>query len=112
MSGRWRRMWLSPSYLRAAISESQYIRSYGLEEPLADRSFGAIPLVVLSAAYIGRSQITDGDPAKIAAWFEMQEQIARLSARGSRLDIASGHNIPIEAPSAVVDAVRAELASQ
>jgi pimeloyl-ACP methyl ester carboxylesterase len=104
------KMWQSPSYLRTAISESRFLRAHGEDELAVDRPFSDVPLAVLSAAHIGRSPMIGGDPTKIAGWFAMHDQIASLSARGSRQIVDAGHNIPIENPAAVVEAVRSVLA--
>lgn len=70
-------------------------------------ALGDLPLMVLSH-----------DPDKVKfpgnltepvnrAWGEMQEELAHLSTNGVRLVVkGSGHDIPIDKPEAVVDAIR------
>jgi pimeloyl-ACP methyl ester carboxylesterase len=68
---------------------------------------GNMPLIVLSH---------DPDKVKFSgnltepvnrAWGEMQEELAHLSSNGSHLVVKdSGHDIQIEKPAAVVDAIR------
>jgi hypothetical protein len=45
------------------------------------------------------------DPDRVAAWSAMQDDIAALSTRGHREVVDAGHNIPIEAPASVVQAI-------
>ena len=63
------------------------------------------PVTVLSAGRIGLSPFIDGDRAREQTWFEMHEELAALSSRGSRIVVDAGHNLPIEAPRQVVAAI-------
>lgn len=78
-----------------------------MEQARASGSFGDKPLLVLTA---GRS-FQPGDPAAgedAQVWIhELQPKLVRLSARGRQIIVEkSDHNIPGEAPEAVIDAVR------
>jgi pimeloyl-ACP methyl ester carboxylesterase len=99
------RMWTNPAYLRTAISESLHLRATTAEEAAADlRSLGDLPLIVLSAGRIG-SPIVETDRQR-AAWMEMHDEIVTLSTRGQRRMVDSGHNVPIERPRDVVQAIK------
>jgi pimeloyl-ACP methyl ester carboxylesterase len=65
---------------------------------LAGTSLGALPLVVIAA---------DASLSELPKWQVAQVQMAALSSRG-RLVVAghSGHDVPIERPAVVIDAVR------
>lgn len=81
-----------------------------MEQARASGNFGGKPLIVLTA---GRSfQPGDKDADEDAqVWIhELQPKLVRLSAQGRQIIVAtSGHNIPSEAPEAVIDAVRQVL---
>jgi len=99
-------MWTRPAYLRAAISESLHLRSSTPEEAAADRRpLGDMPLVVLSAGQIASTpMIQTAEQAQ--GWFAMHDEITALSSRGVRRTVDCGHNIPIERPRDVVQAIR------
>jgi pimeloyl-ACP methyl ester carboxylesterase len=95
-----------PSFLAAARAEMAEVEENSAEvRPLG--SLGDLPLVVLSH-----------DPAKVQfpgnltepvnrAWGEMQEELAHLSSNGSHFVVkGAGHDIEIDKPDAVVDAIR------
>jgi pimeloyl-ACP methyl ester carboxylesterase len=99
----------------AVFARSQHLAGVGAEVAAQDESsaqvralgaLGDLPLVVLSH-----------DPDKVQfgkltepvnrAWGEMQEELAHLSSNGSRLVVrGAGHDIQIDKPEVVVDAVR------
>ncbi len=72
-------------------------------------TLGDKPLIVLTA---GRERIPPGYPKADFeqynhAWvYDLQLREARLSSRGERIIVPSGHMIPLEHPEVVVDAVR------
>ncbi len=74
------------------------------------RRLGAMPLVVLSAEY---SWGKEGTPAGVwyhrsysKVWIAMHEALAHLSSRGvHRIIKGSGHEIQLDKPQAVIDAV-------
>jgi pimeloyl-ACP methyl ester carboxylesterase len=96
-------MWTRPSYLRTAISEGQNVGSAGLPgRPPA--SLGDLPLIVLSAARIADNEFI-GDAGLAQNWFAMHDQLASLSSRGTRRDVDSCHDMPIERPREVIAAI-------
>ena len=99
-------MWQRPSYLRTAISESSHLQAFSPSEALADSPFGALPLAVLTAGQIGPEHVAGGAAQFVEAWIEMHETLFRLSKRAWRRTVDSGHNIPVDAPDAVVEAIR------
>jgi pimeloyl-ACP methyl ester carboxylesterase len=72
-------------------------------------AFGDIPVIVLTAGIQDQEEDPklDGDHALKVA---LHEKLARLSSRGAHVIVRSGHDVPDEAPGAVVDAVRQVLA--
>lgn len=99
-------MWTRPSYLRTLISESTGLCGLGAKPGGGELpGLGDLPLTVLSAGRIGESGFIGGDPALTAAWFAMHDDLTALSTRGRRITVDCGHNIPIEAPRAVVAAI-------
>jgi pimeloyl-ACP methyl ester carboxylesterase len=73
-----------------------------------DGTLGTIPLVVLTRS---DGQYVDGEYEISAAQLESerkegQSKLARLSTNSRQLMIASGHNMELEAPDQVVDALR------
>ena len=95
-----------PSFLAVTRAEAAAVDENSAEVRRL-RSLGDLPLVVLSH-----------DPAKVQfpnnltepvnrAWGEMQEELAHLSSNGSHVVIkGAGHDIEIDKPDAVVDAIR------
>jgi pimeloyl-ACP methyl ester carboxylesterase len=75
----------------------------------AIRSLGDMPLVVLSHDP-GEEQTGFGGPQRTsleASWAQMQEELARLSSRGSRIIArGSGHQVHRERPDLVIGAIR------
>ncbi len=77
----------------------------------AIRSLGSMPLVVLTGARGVNSPVQPGMEA-LAAYmhnriYVSQARLARLSTQGHQVLLeSSGHGIPMEAPDAIVDAVR------
>jgi hypothetical protein len=78
-----------------------------LEEVAAcTRRFGDMPLVVLSEKWVYSSAVNEEEKEEARREDERQGRMAGLSSRGQKIDLESGHLIPLENPSAVVDAVR------
>lgn len=72
---------------------------------------GSIPLVVLTAGRFQPSGVPDRGEDWNRLWVkELQPELARLSTRGRQVVADSGHQIPFEAPDAVVQAVGDVLA--
>lgn len=67
------------------------------------RRLGAMPLVVLSAD--NSWETAAGTPFSQAYWVALHEALAHLSSRGVHRIIHSGHEIQLEKPQVVIDAV-------
>jgi pimeloyl-ACP methyl ester carboxylesterase len=103
-------MWTRPSYLSTAIREGLAIASPDAREIAADlHPLGSLPLVVLSAGRGAHETFIDSE-AEAETWLSMHDEIAALSSRGVRQTVSCGHNIPIERPRAVVQAIEEVLA--
>lgn len=102
----------NPDYFITAGTVRENLDEILEEERAAQITLGDMPLVVIAAG-----QPLEADPAlgvteELAAqyepyWHELQVELAELSTRGE-LVIAeeSGHNIQIEQPQVVIDAIR------
>jgi pimeloyl-ACP methyl ester carboxylesterase len=70
-------------------------------------SLGAVPLVVLTRAEGGYGDDLDIPAAQLESERKsLQAQLARLSKNGKQIVVRSGHNMQIEAPDAVAEAIR------
>ncbi len=67
------------------------------------RNLGAMPLVVLSAE--NSWETPAGAPFSQAYWVALHEALAHLSSRGVHRIIHSGHEIQLEKPQVIIDAV-------
>jgi pimeloyl-ACP methyl ester carboxylesterase len=82
-------------------------------QALATDGFGDKPLTVLAAS--DTSIVSDGLDADLGArfvaiWWELQEGLAGLSTAGELVKVdGTGHDMPIERPDAIVDAIDAIL---
>jgi pimeloyl-ACP methyl ester carboxylesterase len=92
---------------KVSLMSSVYTHRY---DSVDHRRLGAMPLVVLSAEYSwGNSGTPDGvwfhrSYAKV--WIAMHEALAHLSSRGvHRFIEGSGHEIQLDKPQAVINAV-------
>jgi hypothetical protein len=65
-----------------------------------------MPLVVLSEKWVYSPTAGAEEKEEARREDERQTRLARLSSRGQKIGLESGHLIPLENPSAVVDAVR------
>jgi pimeloyl-ACP methyl ester carboxylesterase len=64
-----------------------------------------LPLIVLTQG--NPSSPSSAAPAVLPGWVDLQRQLAARSRRGRQVLVAeSGHGIPVEAPDAVISAVR------
>lgn len=96
----------SPAYWRALRSESAaFSRTSAEQVAAARRPLGDMPLVVLTAGRLAVSATESATPEQLAAWTEMHDEIASLSSRGVRRTIDCGHNIQVEQPRAVIEAI-------
>jgi pimeloyl-ACP methyl ester carboxylesterase len=72
-----------------------------------DGSLGTIPLVVLTRAEGGYGNDLDIPAAQLESdRRRLQADLAKLSKKGRQVIVASGHNMQLEAPEAVSDAIR------
>lgn len=76
------------------------------DEAACRRGFGDMPFVVLSEKWVYSPAAAEQEKELARREDERQRRLAGLSTRGEKLDVDSGHLIPLENPSAVVDAIR------
>jgi pimeloyl-ACP methyl ester carboxylesterase len=70
------------------------------------RSFGAVPLIVLTRGERSTNMTEDQADTELRLWNEVHAEVARLSSRGShRVVEGAGHYIQLDQPDAVVSAV-------
>jgi pimeloyl-ACP methyl ester carboxylesterase len=75
-------------------------------------SLGSLPLVVLSQAEVEFASDLDRPAAELEQQRKKaQADLAKLSTRGRFVPVASGHNMQVEAPEAVVRAIREVIAA-
>ncbi len=97
-------------YMQAAWSEWANVFTVSSDEVrAAKRSYGDMPLVVLSRAPFPR-QLRETQvmrDAKNYLWVELHDEIAALSTRGvNEIVPGAGHYIQLDKPDVVIDAVR------
>jgi pimeloyl-ACP methyl ester carboxylesterase len=85
---------------QVSLMSSVYTHRY---DTVDHRPLGAMPLVVLSAE--NSWETPAGAPFSQAYWVALHEALAHLSSRGVHRIIHSGHEIQLEKPQAVIDAV-------
>ena len=108
------RAWpLQPSYWRTIASEGRCLDGVSEGELEAVKRPLDIPLIVLTASRPPFQGETPQETEAIAAmWRASHEELARLSTRGERRDVADvGHGIPIERPDVVEAAIREAVAA-
>jgi pimeloyl-ACP methyl ester carboxylesterase len=90
-----RRMWVRPEFFEAVGSQMETLRGDAAELlAIENRSYGDLPLIVLSSSNPEPSRIFD------------QERLAALSSRGRHIVASrSGHWIPLEEPELVIQAI-------
>ncbi len=99
----------TPAPYDAVVSEMQNLAESQREVRTRTRSFGDLPLVVLTATTHGEDQM----PATLRAslqqfepeWRRAHMRIAALSTRGHYVLVQSGHYIQFDRPGVVIDAV-------
>ena len=119
-------LWLLRQYLPpktteceiAFLHQTRHVQSFMIErarstpkEEIEDvaactRGFGNMPLVVLSEKWVYSPNADEQEKVEARREAERHARLAALSTRGKKIDLESGHLIPLESPSAVVDAVR------
>ena len=104
---------LKPSYwhtLRSELDENPAI--FAAPVP-ADASFGAMPVIVLSAGNDYAGMPDDVRKVLSGARDQTHERLAAASTRGRRVDVAgTSHDIQLDQPQAVVDAVLGVIAAR
>lgn len=99
---------LTAGYQRTAASELQSLDISSREVEAAQRSYGTMPLIVMTA---GKSNfnpdLAQADQAKLdATWFGLHEQVAKLSSNGQHRTVPeASHFIPKDDPDAVIAAI-------
>jgi pimeloyl-ACP methyl ester carboxylesterase len=97
---------LSPAYWRATHSELKAFGARSSEQvAAARRPLVDMPLIVLTAGQLAVSATEQASDAQKNAWRQMHDEIAALSSRGMRRTIGCGHNIQVEQPRAVTEAI-------
>jgi pimeloyl-ACP methyl ester carboxylesterase len=111
---------MAPQFFTAAYFAAQlslmssiYVHTY---DSVDHRSLGAMPLVVLSAENSWETwdertpAIVRFNQSYLKSWIQMHDDLAHLSSRGvHRVIKGSGHEIQLDKPQAVVDAVEEVL---
>jgi len=102
----------------AFLHQTRHVQSFLIESgrPTPDedieevaackRGFANMPLAVLSERWVYSPNAGEEEMADARREDERQTRLAGLSSRGEKIDLDSGHLIPLEAPIAVVDALR------
>ena len=95
-------------HVQAMLSEREHSTPEEESEDAAAcrRGFGNMPLVVLCEKWIYWPPASAQEKEEARREDERQMKLARLSSRGEKIDLDSGHLIPLESPAAVVDAIR------
>lgn len=99
---------LSPGYQRSAASELRSIEASSNEVDASRRSWGSMPLIVLTAGQsnAGPDTAKDKQDKLDVEWWAMHDEAAKLSTRGEhRLVPAASHFIPKDDPDLVVAAI-------
>jgi len=105
-------LYLQSKYLKARASELEEIQ-VSAEQARAAGNLGEKPLVILTAGgkpdAILANGLSEEDNRKFQQiWIDdLQMRLTHLSTRGTRIIVqGSGHNIPLERPDSIVNAVR------
>ncbi len=75
------------------------------------RGFGNMPLVVLTEKWVYSPARTEREIRQAQREEQRQLRLAALSSRGRKIDVDSGHLIPLERPTVVIDAIREVVAA-
>lgn len=97
-----------PGRLRTQASLYEEYEANGERVVRDDRTYGDLPLIVVSAGASGlwSPEAKDEWPALMADWRDSHEALVRLSRRGERrVAEGSGHLVQLDRPQAVIDAV-------
>jgi pimeloyl-ACP methyl ester carboxylesterase len=104
-----------PPFTRATLSEEEEAFGAGADQiDASKRSYGAIPLIVLTSTTPESPDPSHPDPyfsARTKVVIAMHEETARLSSRGVNRTISGAtHHIMLSKPQAVIDAVNEVVA--
>lgn len=104
-------LWASnlPSLRDAGMSEIQWSPEFLLRmhNSHQDGALGSIPLIVLTRAEGGYGNDLDTPAAELDRQrLQQQAKLVRLSSRGKQIIVKSGHDMELEAPDVVADAIR------
>jgi pimeloyl-ACP methyl ester carboxylesterase len=98
----------------AVASEMEHLTQSQREVRASERSFGALPMIVLTATTHSEDHMPPGLRAGLAgfepAWRRAHRRIAALSTRGRYELVRSDHYIQFDRPNVVIDAVDEVLA--
>jgi len=98
-----------PAPYDAVVSEMQNLTQSQRDVQTRTRSFGDLPLVVLTATSHGEDQMPAAMRASLQQfepeWRKAHMRIAALSTRGRYVLVQSGHYIQFDRPGVVIDAV-------
>jgi hypothetical protein len=99
-----------PPFFRESLSEEEEVIGAGSDQVAASkRSYGDLPLIVLTAPAPDSPTPNGPDPEFLACGkivVAMHDEVARLSSRGvSRTVPGASHQIMLSAPRAVVEAI-------
>jgi len=104
-------------YCGAAAREAGMFNAYA-SQPNDLTRLGDMPLIVLTSGYDAQEKYDELPPyfqsqvtvevmqQEVDAWDAMQDELAGLSIRGKRINVESGHNIQLDSPQSVLDAIR------
>jgi pimeloyl-ACP methyl ester carboxylesterase len=103
----------TPAPYHAVVSEMQNLTQSQRQVRAQERSFGDLPLIVLTATTHGEDQMPTALRASLEqfepAWRSAHQRIATLSTRGHYELVHSDHYIQFDHPDVVIDAVTTVL---
>jgi pimeloyl-ACP methyl ester carboxylesterase len=93
---------------QAFSSEVESFLTVASSEVTAEsRSFGAIPLIILTRGELSSNMTVEQAQTEWRLWNRMHDDLAKLSTNGSNRVVAgAGHYIQLDRPAAVIGAVR------
>ena len=103
---------MSPHFFATAIEETTAEEgSYAALRNLPNRNLGDLPLVVISAGEFAATAVinlsAEEQASAMAAWAELQAELAALSSDGRRVVAEdAGHYVHLDRPELVIDAIR------
>jgi hypothetical protein len=103
---------MSPHFFATAIEETTAEEGgYAALRTLPSRSLGDLPLVVISASEFAATAVinlsTEEQASAMAAWAELQAELAALSSNGRQVIAEdAGHYVHLDRPQLVIDVIR------